>query len=33
MANEKQFKLNTKYIATRGVEEYRQTIEKWVNPY
>jgi hypothetical protein len=33
MANEKQFKLNTKYIATRGVEEYRQTIEEWVNPY
>ncbi len=25
MANESQFKLNTKYIATRGVEEYRQT--------
>jgi len=33
MANEKQFKLNTKYIATRGVEEYRQTIEEWVKPY
>lgn len=26
MANEKQFKLNTKFIATRGVEEYRQAI-------
>lgn len=33
MANEKQFKLNTKYIATRGVKEYRQTIEEWVSPY
>lgn len=32
MANESQFKLNTLYIGTRGVEEYRQTIEKWVLP-
>lgn len=31
MANENQFKLKTLYIATRGVEEFRQTIEKWVN--
>ena len=30
MANEKQFKLKTLYIATRGVDEYRQTIDKWV---
>ena len=32
MANENQFKLKTKYIATRGVEEYRQTIKTWVKP-
>lgn len=32
MANDKQFKLKTKYIATRGVAEYRQTIEKLVSP-
>ena len=32
MANENQFKLKTLYIATRGVEEYRQTIERWVRP-
>ncbi|MCC6442109.1 MAG: class I SAM-dependent methyltransferase, partial [Armatimonadetes bacterium] len=31
MANEKQFKLKTKFIATRGVEEYRETIPAWVN--
>ena len=30
LANENQFKLKTLYIATRGVQEYRQTIEKWV---
>lgn len=32
MANENQFKLFTKFIATRGVEEYRQTIPVWVRP-
>lgn len=32
MANENQFKLFTKFIATRGVEEYRQTIPIWVSP-
>jgi len=32
MANENQFKLFTKFVATRGVEEYRQTIEFWVKP-
>jgi len=32
MANENQFKLSTKFIATRGVEEYRQTIPIWVRP-
>lgn len=31
MANDKQFKLKTKFIATRGVQEYRDSIEKWVN--
>lgn len=31
MANDKQFKLKTLYVATRGVEEYRQTIEKYVS--
>jgi len=30
MANEKQFKIKTKFIATRGVEEYRATINQWV---
>ncbi len=33
MSNENQFKLKTQFIATRGVEEYRQTIEKWVMPW
>ena len=32
MANEKQFKLKTKYIATRGVKEYRASIDQWVRP-
>lgn len=32
MANERQFKLNTKFIATRGVEEYRQSITTWIKP-
>lgn len=32
MANDAQFKLKTKYIATRGVEEYRDTIATWVRP-
>lgn len=32
MANEKQFKLNTHFIGTRGVKEYRETIAAWVNP-
>lgn len=31
MANEKQFKLRTLYVGTRGVKEYRETIEAWVN--
>ncbi len=32
MANEQQFKLKTKFIATRGVEEYRATIPFWIRP-
>lgn len=32
MANDNQYKLNTKFIATRGVEEYRQSILKWIKP-
>jgi trans-aconitate methyltransferase len=31
MANEKQFRLRTKFVATRGVKEYRATIPEWVN--
>lgn len=31
MANENQFKLNTKFIAVRNVKEYRETIPIWVN--
>jgi hypothetical protein len=30
MPNERQFKLKTKFIAVRNVEEYRQTISEWV---
>lgn len=32
MANDKQFKLDTTFVATRGVEEYRATIATWVKP-
>ena|SRR3990167_5471310 len=32
MANENQFKLKTKYIAPRGVAEYRDTIKEFVKP-
>lgn len=31
MANENQFKLNTKFVGTRNVKEYRETIPVWVN--
>jgi len=31
MANEKQYKLKTKFIAVRNVREYRETIPAWVN--
>ena len=31
MANEKQFKLKTKFVGTRGVKEYRESISTWVN--
>ena len=30
MGNEKQFKTKTKFVATRGVKEYRETIATWV---
>ncbi len=30
MANDKQFKLKTVFIGTRGVKEYRATIPRWV---
>ncbi len=32
MANNRQFKLTTKYVGTRGVKEYRASIAEWVNP-
>jgi hypothetical protein len=32
MANEKQFKLKTIFVGTRGVTEYRESIAEWVNP-
>jgi trans-aconitate methyltransferase len=32
MANEKQFKLYTRFVATRGVKEYRESIAEWVDP-
>ena len=31
IANDRQFRLKTKYIATRGVDEYRASIGKWVH--
>lgn len=31
MANEQQFKLRTRYVATRGVKEYRETIPSLVS--
>jgi len=31
MANEKQFRLRTMFIGTRGVKEYRESISEWVN--
>ena len=30
MTNEKQFRLKTKFVATRNVKEYRETISRWV---
>ena len=32
MPNERQFKLRTKFVATRNVKEYRATIPAWVTP-
>lgn len=31
MANDKQFKLKTTFIGTRGVKEYRESIKDWVD--
>ena len=31
VANERQFRIRTKFIATRNVKEYRETIPIWVN--
>lgn len=31
MANEKQYKLKTLYVGTRGVQEYRASIEKYLS--
>ena len=32
MANDRQFRPRTKYVAARGVAEYRATIAEWVKP-
>lgn len=32
MANDKQFKVHTTYVGTRGVKEYRESIATWVKP-
>lgn len=31
MASERQFRTRTKFVATRNVKEYRETIAEWVN--
>jgi len=31
MANDKQFKLNTAFVGTRGVKEYRDSIAEWID--
>ena len=31
MANENQFRAKTRFIATRNVKEFRETIDRWVN--
>src|SRR5262245_24726651 len=33
MANDKQFKLRTMFVGTRGVQEYRASIPAWVNAH
>jgi trans-aconitate methyltransferase len=30
--NERQFKLDTVFVGTRGVKEYRESIARWVSP-
>ncbi len=32
MANDKQFRLKTLYVGTRGVQEYRNSIQKFIKP-
>jgi len=32
MANENQYQLKTLFVATRGVSEYRQSIENYIKP-
>ncbi len=32
MANDAQFRTHTRFVATRGVKEYRQSIGTWVQP-
>ncbi len=31
MANDRQYRSNTRFVATRGVKEYRASIPEWVN--
>ena len=31
MTNENQFRVKTRFIATRNVKEFRETIDRWVN--
>jgi trans-aconitate methyltransferase len=32
MANDRQFRTTTRFVATRGVKEYRESIDRWVEP-
>jgi hypothetical protein len=32
MANDRQYKHTTRFVATRGVKEYRESIAQWVTP-
>ena len=33
MANDRQYRSNTRFVGTRGVKEYRASIPLWVNDY